>query len=1180
MPNGKSAWRIALAAIALFGFGLLSAPAFGQSAGTGALGGTVLDNSGAAVPAAKITVTNEATGEKRTVLSGAAGLYRVALLPPDSYRVQVEKAGFKTVVQTGVVVVVTQITTLNVELPVGEVTQTVTVTAQAPLEQTESSAMGRNVNQNDINNLPLVARNFQEIIGLSPGIAANVTDATQLGRGSMASDSSGVHAHGALATDDNFQMNGVDVNDLLNGGTAFVPVPNPDAIQEFKVQTGQYDAAFGRNAGANVQIVTKSGTNAFHGDLFEYFRNTVLDANGFFQNVSGQPRPVLNENQFGGTLGGPVKRDKLFFFGSYQGTRQIDGASDTCESSVVTPLFTNDRSAQAIATLFNGQRGVIQNAIGQHTPFPIGPAVDANAPNGSPGPGPGPFAGSDTNPYNVNPVALALLNLKLPNGNYYIPNPQVTSGPFAGLSTFSNPCRFNEDQGVASADYLPTAKSRLSVKYFLANSGQTTFFNQNGIAGRSQILPGSPSTDGQRFQNASVAYSYAFSPEFLNEVRFGYGRYHDATLQQNPYTFSSAGMAAPASLNDLPSIDIAGCCQLGGAGDQTNIQNTITLNDSVSYIRGRHSFRFGGGITRYQLNIRNFRFEGMQEYLSWPDFLLGLNAMQNATAFFAPPGFSNAIVSIAIVGQTDRDWRAWDGDSYVQDDFRVTSNLTLNLGLRYEHLGNIADTGGRNANFYPSLANPNPPDSGTLAGFVVSSNFPGNLPSGVTRLGNEFGVDGTGENKWEPRLGFAWQILPHSVGLVLRGGYGIYYSRTVGNAVFQLETNPPFSSFNVCAAQCNAGATEANPFPAAVFTPLSAFPVFQPYSPSTSQTILVLAPDYRPPMTQQYSLGIQKAFGRDYLVDISYVGQHGTDLIVADGLNQALNATPANPVRGETSDTLANISQRLPYIGFSGSALGIDQLQNSAWSWYNGLDASLTKRFSDGLQFLASYTFARDLNSAGANPDANSTGLDSAGPQNRQDQYGPALFERDQRFVLSAVYELPGPKGGSALKTRALAGWGVSSVMTFQTGGHLSVTTQSPNDAFGLTEEYAQLASGCTPKNLVNSGSVASKLTNYFNTSCIAPLPVIGSDGIATGFGNAGVGSVLGPGQANIDFSLFKSTKLNERLSLQFRASFFNLFNHPNFANPDSVVTDSNFGVITGTNVNPRIGQLALKLVF
>jgi hypothetical protein len=1188
MSNGNSGRRIVTAALILLGLAFLSSASWAQSAGTGALAGTVLDTSGAGVPNAKVMVTSKSTGQVHTTTSGATGFYRIALLPPDTYDMQVEKSGFKTAVQHTVTIVVTQTETLDIKLELGAVTERVVITAEPTLEQTESSALGRAVNERDVTSLPLVTRNYQEILTLSPGIAADVPNAAGLGSGS----GNQIHAHGARATDDSFEMNGVDVNDLFTGGTgsgggtSTVPVPNPDTIQEFKVQTGQYDAAYGRNAGANVQLVTKSGTNDFHGDVFEYFRNTVLNANDFFFNAEGTSRGALNENQFGGVFGGPIKKDRLLFFGSYQGTRQKNGVDAACQSTVFLPvgLTDNNRTSDGLATLFAGQQGLIESAISAGAGFQLGPAVDPNCPNGcgSQDPGtPPPFRGSSSNPFNISPAALALLQLKLPNGQFYIPNPQVTTGPLAGLSSFSTPCRFNEDQYVGDVDYLPTTLSKLSVKYFIANQHQTTFFANGGAGG--SALPGSPQLTDNRYQSASVAYSYAFNSKLLNEARFAWNRYNLASNAENPFTFSGVGITANPLFDALPNIVIQGCCALGAGSDQILIQNATSVNDSLSYLRGRHSLRFGGGFTHYQNDVHDFAFNGINVYQSFGDFLVGLSSAQNGTRHFPglpPNGFSNVIASIGFNGLGDRDWRTWDGNVYAQDDIKVTRNLTVNVGVRYEHLGDLADALGRNANFYPNLANRNPPAGGTLEGFVVSSNIGIPLPDGVTQLGNRFGVDGDGQNKFAPRIGFAWQILPQSAGLVLRGGYGIYYSRTVGNATFQLETTPPFGLLNVTAGPANFAASGVNPFPPSVLLPASSFPIFPSYSPTTNLTLITLAPNYQPPITQQYSLGLQKSFANNFLAEITYFGARGTKLINTVGLNQALDAT-VTPINGQTTNTLDNIQDRLPFQGFASGVTGIDQLQNSGWMWYNGVDASLTKRFSGGLQFLASYTFARDLDTGGGNPENNGIGQDSPGNQARRAQYGPAAYTRDHRFVLSFVYEFPTPNNMGVGMRRLLGGWAASGVVTLQSGAHLTLTNTNESNAFGVTNDVIQLASGCTAKQLVNPGSVQGKLGNYFNASCISnDYPIIGTDGLATGFGNGGIGSVVGPGQKNINFSLAKVTKIRESVNLEFRASFFNLFNTPQFGNPDTNFSDSNFGRISSLSVNPRIGQLALKLIF
>jgi hypothetical protein len=347
-------------------------------------------------------------------------------------------------------------------------------------------------------------------------------------------------------------------------------------------------------------------------------------------------------------------------------------------------------------------------------------------------------------------------------------------------------------------------------------------------------------------------------------------------------------------------------------------------------------------------------------------------AAANAITGGAFPAFSDIIVSISFVGLSDRNERTWDGSAYFQDDIKLTQRFTLNAGFRYERIGELGDTTGRNGNFNPALADPNPPAAGTLAGYTVPSNFQGTVPAGVTRIANTLGIPGYGQNAWAPRLGFAWQVLPNSDRLVLRSGYGIYYTRPVGAALLETLSAPPFGLFQVCPTTCNAGASAQSPFQPA--PPLSAFPVFQPYSPSTNLNILLLGQDFRPPVIQQYSFGVQSRLGRNYLLDLGFVGSRGTKLIRQRGLNQALSASPQNPVRGQTDNTLANIPDRLPLIGFGSDASSVNQIESNGASWYNGLQASLTKRFSNGLQFLASYTWSKEMDTNAVDPEWNSAG--------------------------------------------------------------------------------------------------------------------------------------------------------------------------------------------------------------
>ena len=1148
-------------------------PVAAQTPTSGAITGTVKDASGAVVVGAKVTATLTATGETRQVETDAHGGFRIPLLPPGQYQLAAEKQQFKKSVHNDVAVAVTETTDVDLALEVGSIAEKVEVVAQPNMVQTESSALGRVVNERGVDNLPLATRNYTQILGLSPGIVAPVNNATDLGRGSGGisgsngngtQQDSGIHAHGALANDNDFQMNGVEVNDLFGRGAASggIAIPSPDAIQEFKVQTGQYDAVYGRNAGANVDLVTKPGTNNIHGDVFEFFRDRDLNANDYFSNLTHQPRGALHQNQFGGTLGGPVKKDKLLYFGSYQGTRQANGIAvsggNNCRTSAILPALTDNRSAQAIAQLFAGQRGVLQNDFGG-----VGPAIDPNAPNGNGTP----------YPYNINPVSLAPLQMKLPDGNWYIPNPQTASG----LSTFDNPCTFNEDQYMGDVDYLPSERSTISARYFIADSNQVVTFPNNSITPDAG-LPGSPSKQPGRFQVFSISHTYTFSPTLLNELRFGFHRTTFANNQQNPFSYSSIGATASPFFDDLPSIFVAGCCQMGGAADLTSVQGSSDVSDSLSWTHGRQNIRVGGGFSRGYLDLRNFRFNGINEYLSWPDFLLGLSGAQNGTDYF-----SNIIVSVDVGGLTDRDWRTDNGFGFIQDNITLTRRLTLNAGLRYERIGELADKYGRDGNFNPALANPNPPAAGTLAGYIVESNYAGTLPAGVTRAGNNLGIAGDGQNTWGPRLGLSWQVLPNSSRLVLRSGYGIYYSRPVGQAVFQLVSEPPYGFLGVCAATCDTAASAQQPFAASAIPSAASLPLFQPYSPSTSPSVIDLAQNYRPPITQQYSLGLQAEVARNLLLEAEYFGARSTDVIRTRGLNQALSASPSDPVRGQTSNTLANLNDRLPFLGFASDEGGVAQLESAGAAWYNAFETSLTKRFSNGMQFLASYTWSRDLSTDGTDPEASTAAGTNIGDQssNPSARYGPALFNREQRFVLSYVYNLPGPHDEATWKAHILGHWSVSGVTTIQSGQRLTLIGTNANNVFGISEDRVQLAAGCTYSQLVTPGSIQKKMTNYFNQSCISPTwPIIGADGIGTAFGDSGVGIVTGPGQNNFDISLQKVIPIRESRNFLFRVELFNLFNHPQFANPDVATSDSSFGTITSTSINPRIIQLAAKFMF
>src|SRR5580704_6043979 len=510
-----------------------------QTADTGAISGTVTDASGAAVPGTAIKVVNTATGDTQDAVSQANGTYKASLLLPGTYRIEASKTGFKTEVLTGISVAVTETGTTNIKLEVGEITQSVTVNAQADILQTNSPALGHVTDERTVENLPLVTRNYTQILGLSPGVSADVNDAGALGSGTAV-----FSAHGEVQSDNNFQMNGLGANDLFSGALQ-VPIPNPDSIQEFKVQTGQYDAAFGRNAGANVNVVTKGGGNQFHGTAFEFFRNNDLNANDYFLNQAGLPRGVLKQNQFGGTIGGPVLKDKLFFFGSYQGTRQRNGLDPTCLGSFFTPpeitSSATSRTSTALGAAFTGQAGL------------LGPGV---LPDGS----------------NISPQAIAVLNTTVNGGGFLIPAPQNPDGS----SNISAACPFSENQFMTNGDYVQSEKSKWSARFFWANNDLVNNFTTNAGTGGGNV-PGFPTTIVSQYRFASLSNSYVISPNLVNQIVVGYGRTVSLTGAQQPtvsvpggttgpLTLGALGISAPPNDDIHPSIAVLGGFAIGGNG--------------------------------------------------------------------------------------------------------------------------------------------------------------------------------------------------------------------------------------------------------------------------------------------------------------------------------------------------------------------------------------------------------------------------------------------------------------------------------------------------------------------------------------------------------------------------------------------------------------------------------------
>ncbi|HEY8412545.1 MAG TPA: TonB-dependent receptor, partial [Pyrinomonadaceae bacterium] len=701
----RSPIRVAL------GFVLLvicaAATAFAQG-GTGQLSGNVVDANGAIVSGASVKLTSLLTAQERESTTNDSGDFVFTLLPAGSYKLEITASGFRTVVVDEVKINVTQTTTLPVRLDPATVSGMVTIQAEAPLVQQETSQVGRTIEEQTLRQLPLPTRNFQQLLTLSPGTSSSVSNNTELGRGDAI-----ISVNGQRTTSNNVRINGIDANSIGTNSTPNIAVPATDSLQEFIVQTSLYDASQGRNAGGNVEAVTKSGNNEFHGNAYYFLRNNALNANDFFLNAAGRPRPTLTRNQFGGTLGGPILHDRLFFFGSYQGTRERNGAS--LNNSLMFPfippqLTDNNRTAAGLAAAFG---------------LPVAA---------------------------INPVMVNVLNAKLPNGQFAIPSAATASGltPISGLS------RFRENQFNANFDWRLNDKHTISSKNFFASN--PTFqanYNFAGLGNGVTQLPGTGgSLDIIQDLNA-ITDTYVFSPNIVNQARFGFSRLRVTSVAEEPFTASQFGINSPLKnlFPGMPTLTVTGLFTLGSSpfADQSSRINAFTYGDTLSVVAGNHRLRIGGEYRRSQVNFYFNAFSrGQVIFSSFNNFLIGNG------------------VSIIGSGVFDRALRINDWSGFVQDDWKVNSRLTLNLGVRYDFYGYPVDTRGRLVNFLPdqfrqgTTASP----AGPPNGFVQAGN--GTL-AGVPAVDDT--LVPTDKNNFAPRVGFAYR-LNNAGSLVARGGYG------------------------------------------------------------------------------------------------------------------------------------------------------------------------------------------------------------------------------------------------------------------------------------------------------------------------------------------------------------------------------------------------------------------------
>lgn len=1244
-----------------------------QTASTGALSGTVTDASGAVIPNVTVTLTSTDTGAVRNTATGADGSYKFGLLPPGNYKVRFSATGFKAAELPGIVVAVTESPVLNRALEVGTQSEQVTVEANVEAIQSTSSALGTVVGNKTATDLPLTTRNYTNLIGLSAGANASVQNASGLGRGGV-----DTAVNGALTTDNNYMMDGVAMTtqqggSVVQGFYSGFAIPNPDTLQEFKIQTANYDAGYGRNPGANVNVVTRSGTNEFHGTAYEFFRNTDLNATDFFRNrtcanpanalacVAGV-KQVLNQNQYGGTIGGPIKKDKLFVFGAYQQTWQKNGQASQGFSSGITlqPIPVMDRGTTSLSGADNAQAAAFRHALGAAFCPANNPKGGLTNPGGA-GAGQGMQVACDGS--DINPYAMRYLQAMLPNGGYYIPGsgltPSATSaGTIAGVS-YTQPAYDKEYQGMLNLDYQVNAKNTISSKYFRSYESQNIPFLGSSSAG--SAFPGNPAETNYGYQNGILKLTTIVTNSLVNELRGSILRGVNDQTQDPGLSYLSANniyppCPAPANLacappghgilgGDTPmppQISILGqSLAFGGTNNVHHHQTTLGFGDQVSWTKGKHTIRFGGEweATRWTW-VGSWLSHGIMQFATFSDFLMGLPGGCGAAVL---PGASNPLgcngsANSNVLNTSNFDvvsspsgivhgYRMKNGSSFFQDDFKVSQRLTLNMGLRWEYDGNLSDKYGNAVNLWPSamLAVPVPattqtptpgiplfPTGGSYAGWVVPSNYTGPMFPGIINSGHKIAtMNGTPLDDFAPRLGFAF-LPTKSNKLVLRGGAGFFFDRVDGNLlVHAIEQSPPYAPTLDQPASTNQFSSLAAPFEQ--YT-LGEFPErwvnfagTTAFTQSSNITEAAEAPIIKTPLVYSWNFNLQYEFAPTWVLEVGYVGSHG--------INQAENlhllnepglASASNPINGITTNTVNNASLRVPYLGFGPG--GMQYFDTLGAIKFNSLQVTVRKQFSHGLTFQAAYTWSRafdDFQGPG--------GGNSGDPNNFQQQYGLNTQYRPQRLVINYSYAIPtGTMKG--LAKGILGGWTLSGITTVQDGNPLVIADSRGGSIYGLagspaTElSRAEMAPGMTYANLVTPGSVGDRLggasggPGYINAAALLPLnssallvgatPGVPGTG-GTGWGNSGIGAILGPGQFNFDVTLGKSTRvggIHENAVLLFRAEAFNLFNHSQFGNPAlgggistpvaNNFAQGNFGQITALSVSSRLMQLALKYVF
>src|SRR5229473_2610689 len=1068
---------------------------------TGSITGTVTDSTGAVVPNVTITATNTSTNLKYDTKTNEAGVYNLQFLPIGQYSLSTEAAGFKKTVLGPFGLETNQIARIDISMVVGQVSERVEVTAVSPILQTESAQTGAVITAKDAADLPVNGRNFTQLTLLVPGAVTpnpgSFTGPRQFGGGRP-------YVNGNREQSNNFLLDGVDINEPIDNLIGYNP--NVDALQEIQVLTGNGSAEFGNGNGAIVNMTTKSGSNEFHGNAFDFFQNDRLNANSFFNNRNGAAKQAYHQNIYGGTFGGPIKRDRLFFFVDYQGNKARN--SGPASATVVPQSLRNgDISVYSSQKILDPTTGL---------PFPN---------NLIPG------------DRIVNPVANALFS---DPSLYPLPN-RAGTGPngYSGNYLSSSAGYTNNDQADAKIDYRMNENNsifgRFSIDRYYSGSSRLalpTSLTAPTIA---------PTTAGV------INWTHTFSPTAINEARVGFTRVGvlvntvDLAGKFGAAGNQKLGIPGGQPIGGISSISFGDFSIGSSATDSKEFDNDYHYSDNFTKQLGRHSIKTGFNFLRYQENrfyagnnglLGNFGYDGTYTGNGYADFLLNLlhtKGRGSQTGFWG-----------------HRQWR--DG-IFVQDDFKVKPNLTVNLGLRWEYTQPVYEVNDQQANV--------------------------NLQTGqelfAGKNGNSRALYNPYWKQFEPRLGLAWTPGMLKDKLVVRAGYGITSYMEGTGANLRLPLNPPFFFESAVTFDARTPGDIRTGFTDTL--PLS----------TLSGQVRAWNPDLRPAFIQQYNFSTEFQFARSFSLTTGYVGQKGTHLVDPREYNQPL------PGVGPVANW-APLQSRRPLFGVAPLITNISGTDSSSIMNYNGLQVTARKRYSAGLDFHASYTFSKTLtDNLGYYGSGGSTAGEGAYFQNAYDRhgdYGRFFFDATHVFSLGGNYELPVGRNrtfGRNMNRAAdliAGGWKVNFITSIHSGFPMTINGRDSSN---------QIVRGSLRANRYGSFDYKnSNIDHWFGTDvAICTTPGVNDGTCQYGnaapgaFGSASKGTEIGPGYKNLDLTIGKQFHTTEKQYLDFRLEMYNAFNHANFNTPARSLTNlTSFGVITSTIGNPRTMQVGLKYYF